>query len=90
MGFGMFRAIGLFQNEVDEGVKDLLQQKADLYFKLLAASTAEEWKILYKKINCLNRPIFKKELHEEHMNVGLDIAAGDGDWGVYFRIGEAF
>ena len=39
-----------FQNEVDEGVKDLLQQKADLHFKLVAATTAEEWKKLYKKI----------------------------------------
>ena len=27
---------------------------------------------------------------DTHMNVGMDIAAGDGDWGVYFRIGEAF
>ncbi len=27
---------------------------------------------------------------DNHMNVGLDIAAGDGDWGLYFRIGEAF
>jgi outer membrane protein assembly factor BamA len=27
---------------------------------------------------------------DNNMNVGLDIAAGDGDWGVYFRIGEAF
>ena len=25
-----------------------------------------------------------------HMNVGLDVAVGDGDWGIYFRIGEAF
>ncbi len=24
------------------------------------------------------------------MNVGLDVAAGKGDWGIYFRIGEAF
>ncbi len=24
------------------------------------------------------------------MNVGLDVAAGRGDWGVYFRIGESF
>lgn len=27
---------------------------------------------------------------KNHMNIGLDIAAGDGDWGIYFRIGEAF
>ncbi|NQX77654.1 BamA/TamA family outer membrane protein [Gilvibacter sp.] len=27
---------------------------------------------------------------ENKMNVGLDIAAGKDDWGVYFRIGEAF
>ncbi len=27
---------------------------------------------------------------EYKMNVGLDIAAGKGDWGVYFRIGESF
>ncbi len=27
---------------------------------------------------------------ETNMNVGMDIAAGDGDWGIYFRIGEAF
>ena len=25
-----------------------------------------------------------------HMNVGVDIAAGNDDWGFYFRIGEAF
>jgi hypothetical protein len=25
-----------------------------------------------------------------HMNIGLDVAAGRDDWGVYFRIGEAF
>jgi outer membrane protein assembly factor BamA len=25
-----------------------------------------------------------------HMNVGLDIAVGKDDWGLYFRIGEAF
>lgn len=24
------------------------------------------------------------------MNVGLDLALGEGDWGVYFRIGESF
>lgn len=27
---------------------------------------------------------------ENHMNIGLDAAVGDGDWGIYFRIGEAF
>ena len=27
---------------------------------------------------------------DSHMNVGLDFAVGDGDWGLYFRIGEAF
>jgi outer membrane protein assembly factor BamA len=27
---------------------------------------------------------------DNHMNVGLDIAVGDNDWGMYFRIGEAF
>ena len=27
---------------------------------------------------------------DNHMNVGLDIAAGKNDWGLYFRIGEAF
>ena len=27
---------------------------------------------------------------ENHMNVGMDFAVGDGDWGLYFRIGEAF
>jgi outer membrane protein assembly factor BamA len=27
---------------------------------------------------------------ENHMNVGLDFAVGDGDWGLYFRVGEAF
>jgi outer membrane protein assembly factor BamA len=27
---------------------------------------------------------------ENHMNIGLDAAAGNGDWGIYFRIGEAF
>ena len=25
-----------------------------------------------------------------HMNAGLDIAAGQDDWGIYFRVGEAF
>ena len=27
---------------------------------------------------------------ERHMNVDLDVAVGADDWGVYFRIGEAF
>jgi outer membrane protein assembly factor BamA len=27
---------------------------------------------------------------ENHMNVGIDIAAGKDDWGIYFRIGESF
>ena len=27
---------------------------------------------------------------DNNMNVGLDVAAGRGDWGMYFRIGEAF
>ena len=27
---------------------------------------------------------------ETNMNVGLDFAVGDGDWGLYFRVGEAF
>lgn len=27
---------------------------------------------------------------ENKMNVGVDIAAGKSDWGIYFRIGEAF
>ena len=27
---------------------------------------------------------------DNHMNVGLDIATGRNDWGIYFRIGEAF
>jgi outer membrane translocation and assembly module TamA len=27
---------------------------------------------------------------DNHMNVGIDIAAGRDDWGIYFRIGEAF
>ena len=25
-----------------------------------------------------------------HMNVGMDLAAGKNDWGIYFKIGEAF
>lgn len=27
---------------------------------------------------------------ETHINVGLDVAKGSGDWGIYFRIGESF
>ena len=27
---------------------------------------------------------------KNHMNVGIDVAAGKGDWGLYFKIGEAF
>ena len=27
---------------------------------------------------------------ENQMNVGMDLAVGDGDWGIYFRVGEAF
>jgi outer membrane protein assembly factor BamA len=27
---------------------------------------------------------------DNHMNVGMDIAAGRNDWGIYFRIGEVF
>jgi hypothetical protein len=27
---------------------------------------------------------------DNHLNVGLDFAVGDGDWGLYFRIGDAF
>lgn len=27
---------------------------------------------------------------ETNMNVGMDVAKGDGDWGIYFRIGESF
>ncbi|MDW7693361.1 BamA/TamA family outer membrane protein [Flammeovirgaceae bacterium SG7u.111] len=27
---------------------------------------------------------------KNHMNVGIDIAVGNGDWGTYFKIGEAF
>ncbi len=27
---------------------------------------------------------------DEKINVGIDVAAGEGDWGLYFRIGEAF
>lgn len=27
---------------------------------------------------------------KNHMNIGIDVAAGVGDWGMYFRIGESF
>ena len=27
---------------------------------------------------------------ENKMNIGIDVAAGRDDWGIYFRIGEAF
>lgn len=27
---------------------------------------------------------------KNHLNVGMDFAAGIGDWGIYFKIGEAF
>jgi len=27
---------------------------------------------------------------DKHMNVGMDFAAGQDDWGIYFKIGEAF
>jgi hypothetical protein len=27
---------------------------------------------------------------ETHLNVGMDIAVGRGDWGLYFKFGEAF
>ena len=27
---------------------------------------------------------------DNHMNTGIDIAAGKDDWGIYFRVGEAF
>ncbi|MDX2443555.1 MAG: BamA/TamA family outer membrane protein [Bacteroidales bacterium] len=27
---------------------------------------------------------------KNHMNVGMDVAVGEGDWGLYFRIGESF
>lgn len=27
---------------------------------------------------------------KNHMNVGMDIAVGKGDWGLYFKIGESF
>ena len=29
-------------------------------------------------------------MKETHSNIGMDIAVGDGDWGVYFRFSEAF
>ena len=29
-------------------------------------------------------------IEEYHMNVGLDAAVGRDDWGIYFRVGEAF
>ena len=31
-----------------------------------------------------------KFMKETHSNIGIDIAVGDGDWGVYFRFSEAF
>jgi len=31
-----------------------------------------------------------RAFEETNMSVGLDVAAGIGDWGVYFQIGEAF
>lgn len=31
-----------------------------------------------------------KAFEEENFNIGLDAAVGKGDWGIYFRIGEAF
>ena len=27
---------------------------------------------------------------KNHMNVGMDFAVGADDWGIYFKIGEAF
>ena len=27
---------------------------------------------------------------KERINIGIDVAAGKGDWGLYFRIGESF
>lgn len=27
---------------------------------------------------------------DQRVNIGIDVAAGKGDWGIYFRIGEAF
>ena len=29
-------------------------------------------------------------IEEYHMNVGMDLAVGKDDWGIYFRVGEAF
>ncbi len=29
-------------------------------------------------------------IKEHNINLGIDIAVGKGDWGIYFRIGEAF
>jgi len=29
-------------------------------------------------------------IEKERINVGIDVAKGKGDWGIYFRIGEAF
>lgn len=29
-------------------------------------------------------------IEKNHFNVGIDAAVGKGDWGIYFRIGEAF
>jgi outer membrane protein assembly factor BamA len=29
-------------------------------------------------------------IEEERINLGIDVAVGDGDWGIYFRIGEVF
>ena len=31
-----------------------------------------------------------RAFQETNMSVGLDVAAGIDDWGVYFQIGEAF
>jgi len=31
-----------------------------------------------------------KVFEDVHFNIGLDAAVGKEDWGVYFRIGEAF
>ena len=27
---------------------------------------------------------------KERINIGIDVAKGKGDWGLYFRIGESF
>ena len=29
-------------------------------------------------------------IEEYHMNAGMDFAVGRDDWGIYFRVGEAF